>query len=225
MGMRAMTTSGDSAARSTIRIAGLFQEVRDIWVRRLDDYFNQLERLADGETLEASDFVGILRESRMASREALDGLGSDLSSELLHVTNGLAARYESERASLIEEINDLRRSLTRALSGDENSLRRENEALLATLSTIPEFQVLKAIEREGRLSYDELSKTSGLKKGKLRKLVKSLESRGHVVVNKKSRPHSITYLSAPWSGRTVHHQDAHGPVQSSLGLVSPLERS
>lgn len=223
--MRAMTSPSESAARSTLRIAGVFQEVRDIWVRRLDDYFTQLQELAIEEALDPTDFIGILRESRLASREALDGLGNDLSSELLHVTNGLATRYEAERISLIEEINDLRNALTRALSGDENSLRRENESLIQALSTIPEFELLKVIEGERRTNYDDLSKSTGIRKAKLRKFVKDLTARGYIAVDKKARPHAIIYLSAPWSGRMVQGQDVLEPVQSSPTLASPPEHS
>ncbi|MCK5152634.1 MAG: hypothetical protein KAQ65_12360 [Candidatus Thorarchaeota archaeon] len=44
-----MTNPDDNAARLTLKLAGVFQEVRDIWVRRLESYFGQLESLIDGQ--------------------------------------------------------------------------------------------------------------------------------------------------------------------------------
>jgi hypothetical protein len=156
-----MTTTDDNTARMTLRIAGVLQEIRDIWAKRLDAYFAQIESLVDGQWLEIEDVIGIIRESRLASREALDGLGNDLSAELVHTSNGVVARYEAERLSFVEEINDLRTEIGQLLSGDENILRRE-------------------------------------KKSTIRKLVKELMKKGYVNIDKKSRPHAIIYLIAPW---------------------------
>jgi hypothetical protein len=195
-----MTNPEDTvAARTTLRIAGVFQEIRDSWVRRLDSYFNQLESLSEGDWVDTQDFVGIIREARLASREAIDGLGNDLSSELIHSSNGIITRYEAERASLQEEINDLRRSLSRALSGDANKIRRENEALRYAILSVPEFSLLQVIQKNRRSTYDQLTETTSLSKSKVRKYVKELVKRGHVHLDKKSRPHQIVYLSTPWS--------------------------
>ena len=193
-----MTTTDDNAARMTLRIAGVLQEIRDIWARRLDVYYTQIESLVDGQWLDTEDVIGIIKESRMASREALDGLGGDLSAELVHTSNGVVARYESERLSFVEEINDLRDEISRLLSGDENAMRRENESLRAAIDSVPEFKLLKIIQRSRRTDYKQLEKDSGEKKSVLRKLVKELMKKGYVNVDKKSRPHAIIYLTAPW---------------------------
>lgn len=193
-----MTSLEDTAARTTLRIAGVFQEIRDSWIRRLDSYFNQIESLAEGDWVDKQDIIGIIRESRLASREAMDGLGNDLSSELVHNSHGIVTRYEAERESLQEEINDLRKSLTRALSGNNNSIRRENEAMRTAIGSIPEFALLEIIQKNKRSSYDDLEQDSGLSKSVIKKLVKNLSSQGYVNVDKKSKPHAIVHISTPW---------------------------
>ena len=193
-----MTTTNDNAARMTLRIAGVLQEIRDIWAKRLDAYYTQIESLVDGQWLDTEDVIGVVRESRLASREALDGLGNDLSAELVHTSNGVVARYEAERRSFVEEINDLRDEISRLLSGDENTMRRENESLRVAIDSVPEFKLLKIIQRSRRTNYKELETNSGEKKSVLRKLVKELMKKGYVNVDKKSRPHAIIYLTAPW---------------------------
>jgi len=195
-----MTSQDDTiAARTTLRIAGVFQEIRDSWVRRLDSYYNQIESLTEGDWVDAQDLTGIIREARLASREAMDGLGNDLSSELIHSSNGIISRYEAERTSLQEEINDLRKSLSRALSGDANMIRRENESLRYALASVPEFSLLKIIQKNRRSTYEELVEYTDLTKAKLRKYTKELMARGYVTIDKKTRPHQIVYLSTPWS--------------------------
>ena len=218
-----MTSPEENSGRFTLKLAGVLQEVRDLWVRRLDAYYNQLDSLIDGQWLNEEDLAGILKESKMASREALDGLGNDLSSELLHVSNGIVARYEAERSSLMHEINDLRESLGRALSGDERSIRRENESLYSALLQSPEYELLRVVEENGRLTYDVLAEESGQSKRKVRKHVKELASRGHVRIEKKSRPHLVVHLSSSWLDRRDPRPDALEPVQSSLALETPFE--
>lgn len=197
--MAHMTTIDDNAARMTLRIAGVLQEIRDIWAKRLDVYYAQIESLVDGQWLDTDDIIGIIRESRMASREALDGLGNDLSAELVHTSNGVIARHEAERQSFVEKISELRNEIDRLLLGDENAIRRENESLRAAIDSIPEFKLLKVIQRSHRTDYTQLSKDTGEKKSTLQKLVKELMRKGHVNIDKKSRPHAIIYLSAPWA--------------------------
>ncbi len=194
-----MASPDEVSARTTLRIAGVFQEIRDSWVRRLDSYYNQIESLVEGHWFDSEDFAGIVREARMASREAIDGLGNDLSSELIHASNGIITRYEAERASLQEEINDLRSSLSRALSGDANAIRRENEALRLAVISVPEYSLLEIIRENRRLTYDELADRTGHSKAKSRKLVKELASRGYIAIDKKTKPHSLVFLSCPWS--------------------------
>ncbi|MFW9833749.1 MAG: winged helix-turn-helix domain-containing protein [Candidatus Thorarchaeota archaeon] len=201
-----MTATNDSAARMTLRIAGVLQEIRDIWVKRLDDYYSQIETLVDGEWLDTEDVTGIIREARMASREALDGLGNDLSAELVHASNGVVARYEAQRLSFTEEISDLRDEIRRLLSGDENSLRRENESLRAAIDSIPEFRLLQIIQNNRNTTYKDLETDSGLSKSVIKKSVKELKSKGYVNVDKKSRPHAIIYLTAPWNQKAPQLQ-------------------
>ena len=219
-----MTTSDDNAARVTLRIAGVLQEIRDIWAKRLDVYFTQIESLVDGQWLETEDVIGIIRESRMASREALDGLGNDLSAELVHTSNGVVARYESERFSFIEEVNDLRNEISRLLSGDENEMRRENESLRAAIDSIPEFKLLKVIQKNRRTHYKQLSEVTGEKKSAIRKLVRELMRKGYVNVDKKSRPHAIIYLTAPWTQKETQHQTSFESPKAGPTLHAGIER-
>jgi hypothetical protein len=213
-----MASPDEVAARTTLRIAGVFQEIRNSWVRRLDSYFNQIESLLEGQWLDTQDIAGIIRESRMASREAIDGLGNDLSSELVHVSNGIITRYEAERASLQEEISDLRNSLARMLSGDANAIRRENEALHSAIESIPEFSLLESIQKNLRSSYDQLAGITGFSKPKLRKLVKELVSRGYVGIDKNAKPHSIIFISSPWRAYESQVQQTLETNQANIQL-------
>lgn len=218
-----MTAINDNTARITLRIAGVFQEIRDIWVKRLDDYYTQIETLVDGQWLDSEDVIGIIRESRMASREALDGLGNDLSAELVHSSNGVIARYEAERLSFAEEISDLRDEIGRLLSGDENEMRRENESLRAAIDSIPEFKLLKIIQHSRRTDYKELETVSGLKKSVIRRLVKELMKRGYVNLDKKSRPHAIIYLTAPWNQKDSPSQKSSESLRAETFLYTEIE--
>jgi hypothetical protein len=218
-----MTITDDNAARMTLRIAGVFQEIRDIWARRLDSYYSQMESLVDGQWLETEDVLGIIREARLASREALDGLGNDLSAELVHTSNGVVARYEAMRSSLVEEIADLRNEISSLTSGDENATRRENIALREALLAVPEFKLLQIIQRNRRSSYAQLCEESGLKKSAVRKQAKELMKMGHINIDKKSRPHAIVYLSAPWGQRSLENQQVQDPHRSELVLHAQAE--
>jgi len=195
-----MNDPDDNAARLTLKMAGVFQEVRDIWVRRLENYFGQIGSLIEGQWIEPKDMVGIVREAAEASREALDGLGTDLSAELVHESRGVFGRFESERQSLLEEITDLRNSLAEAASGDEGRIRKENAILRRAIVSIPEFKILEQIRIMGRGSYKEIAKSSGQKVVEVRKLSKKLMKNGYVNIDKKTRPHSVLFLSAPWRG-------------------------
>jgi len=223
-----MTNPDEIAARTTIRIAGVFQEIQDSWVRRLDSYYNQVESLLEGQWFESQDMSGIIRESRLASREAIDGLGNDLSSELIHASNGIITRYEAERASLQEEISDLRNSLARVLSGDANAIRRENEALRLAINSVPEYNLLEIIRKNRRSSYDQLTDQTGLNKTKLRKLVKELKTRGYVTIDSKTKPHSVIFLSCPWSASEPEIQHTLETNQETLKptnrLIHPQNR-
>lgn len=214
-----MSKSDDAAARLTLKIAGVFQDIKDQWMKRLDTYFTQLGSLVNNQWLDSSDLAGVIGESRMASREALDGLGCDLSSELIHASNGIIGRFESERASLMEEILDLRDTVARSLSGDENSLRRENELLRSALLTVPEFRLLDVIRTEGRSTYDVLSKKMRMTKPKVQRLAKCLAQSGYIHVDKKSKPQSVVFLSAPWQTRQVVGELTEEPADQPLSPV------
>ncbi len=216
-----MNSPEDSAARHTLRIAGVFQEIRDVWIRRLEDYFSQIESLIDGEWMQTEDMAGIVREAKSASREALDGLGADLSSELVHESHGIFKRFEVERQALNEEISDLRFSLAAANSGDEGLVRRENERMRHALANVPEYRLLGHVRELRRASYDELAKASHFKKSEVRKYAKSLMEKGHVAIDKKTKPHAIVFLSAPW--RICAEESGNEDVQSSqLSLDVPV---
>ncbi len=211
--MTYMNSPEDNAARLTLKIAGVFQEVRDVWVKRLLEYYNQIESLIDGQWLGADDMAKIIGDAKNASKEALDGLGNDLSSELVHESRGVFGRFESERQSLIEEINDLRSSLSLAISGDEGFIRNENENLRHALLQVPEFQLLEVIRSLGQSSYDNLATVSGSKKSMVRKLSKHLLELGYIAIDKKSKPHSVMFLSAPWRGN------------GDMSSIAPVEKS
>jgi hypothetical protein len=218
-----MTTIDDNAARMTLRIAGVFQEIRDVWAKRLNSYYSQMESLVDGQLLETEDILGIIREFRLASREALDGLGNDLSAELVHTSNGVVARYEAMRSSLVEEIVDLRKEISNLTSGDENVIRRENITLKDALFSVPEFTLLQVIQKHRRSSYDQLCEETDLKKSAVRKQAKELMKRGYIHIDKKSRPHAIVYLSAPWSHMGLETQQVLDPQQASPYLPAQAE--
>jgi hypothetical protein len=220
-----MASPDEIAARTTIRIAGVLQEVRDSWVRRLDSYYNQIESLLEGQWFDSQDLAGIIRESRLASREAIDGFGNDLSSELIHTSNGIITRYEAERASLQEEINDLRISLSHALSGDANAIRRENEALRLAISLVPEYGLLEIIRKNRRSSYEQLSNRTSLSKAKLRKFVKELKNRGYIAVDTKTKPHSVIFLSCPWSSSEPELQHTLESQQETLQIPNRMQYS
>ncbi len=208
-----MNSPDDNAARLTLKIAGVFQEVRDTWVRRLENYYQQLESLINGQWIQPSDMVGILHEAESASKEALDGLGTDLSSELVHESRGVFGRFESERQALIEEINDLRNSLASATSGDEGLIRKENIILREAIMSIPEFRLLEHIRLKGRGSYNEIAQISGMKAQQIRKLAKPLMQKGFITIDKKTRPHSVVFLNAPWKG--LHHFESDIELDTS----------
>ena len=218
-----MTTTDDNTARMTLRIAGVFQEIRDVWAKRLDSYYSQMESLVDGQWLETEDILGIIKEARLASREALDGLGDDLSAELVHTSNGGGARYEALRSSLVEEIVDLRNEVSSLTSGDENVIKRENLALRDALFSVPEFRLLQVIQKHRRASYGQLCEETTLKKSAVRKQAKELMKRGYVNIDKKSRPHAIVYLSAPWSQNSLENQQVLDPQRSPPFLPAQAE--
>ena len=193
-----MSSHDDLAARATLRIAGVFQGKRDLWVRRLESYFTELEKLIDGEWLDSSDLAGLVREARLASREAIDGLANDLSAELLHTSSGVFSRFESDRASLVSEISKLQAEISRLLSSDEEGVLRENDALRSVVLNLPEYQMLCIIQQVRTGTYADISTKSKVTKAKVQKYVRSLAERGHVMIDRKSRPHRVLFIDTPW---------------------------
>ncbi len=188
----------DIVARQTLKVAGVLQEIRDLWTRRLNGYFEQVEALVRGEWFDTSDIAGLVREMKMAAREALDGLSNDLSAEIVHASNGLLARSARERESMQEEIRDLREAYMRAVSGDENTVRRENERLRTALFGVPQYALLRELERMGMASYAALCKATGMKRSRVTAAVKALTAQGYVSVDRRKRPHTVVFLGAPW---------------------------
>jgi regulator of replication initiation timing len=216
-----MNQPDDMAARLTIRLAGVLQEIHNSWSSRVNAYFSRLESLVDGKWLDSDDIMGILSESKLAAAEALDGLGNDLSSEILHESSGLFSRFEEERVSLVRKISDLEDEINDMLNADGESLQQENRSLRHALSKFKEFTILKAVQKLGKTSYGDLSKETGIKKGKLRKYVKWLHEQGFIFVNKKTRPHQLVFLSAPWrSAESVPFQARTTMAGSGLPIDS-----
>jgi len=211
-----MNEQDEVLGRYTLRIAGLLQEVQNQWARRLENYYTQLESLVEGEWFDSNDLIGIIREARAASREALEGLGTDLSAELLHTSGGFLARFESERSTLHEEISDLRAAYGRAISGDARSVRQENESLFQSIMSVPMFKLLDVVQELNVTNYKELTTKSGMKKADVREHIKSLMRGGFVSINKDKRPHEIIFLSAPWNKRTqeIPSFDVHQIISS-----------
>jgi DNA-binding MarR family transcriptional regulator len=212
-----MSGHEDAAARATLRIAGVFQGKRDLWVRRLESYYTELEKLIVGEWLDSSDLSGLVREARLASREAIDGLANDLSAELLHTSSGIFSRFETDRASLIAEISKLQAELSRLISSDEEGVLRENDALRSVVLNLPEYQLLCIIQQSRGGTYADLSARSSIKKGKVQKYIKMLAERGHVIIDRKSRPHRVLFVDTPWNPNpTGSISDYHPEVQQAL---------
>ena len=103
-----------------------------------------------------------MTESKLASREALNGLGNDLSAQLVHESSGLFARFESERNILQERISQLKALLNDFASKDEFSARNENQVLRKAIFSFPDFRVLKVIQNLNQSSYSQLAETTGL---------------------------------------------------------------
>ncbi len=193
-----MTTEEELTARLTVKFAGCLQELQDKWAKRLEAYFARLESLVDGDWFGFDDLPAIIRESRAAAREALDGLGGDLCAELVRESSGLIARYESERAVLVRQLSQAREETARALSLDTTGLGRQNLELVSIIKSLPEFQVLATIERLKESTYDILTRETGQKRSALTKVVKSLADRGYVQIITRDRKQVICFKSAPW---------------------------
>ncbi|MGV9103695.1 MAG: hypothetical protein ACOC3C_06235 [Candidatus Thorarchaeota archaeon] len=192
----------ESAAKRTLKIAGVFQELTETWSNRLNAYFSQIDSLVDGEWLDSSDLKGILREAREASNEALNGLGRDLSAELIQRSAGVFSRHENERAAMIEEMDNLKAQLDQALSADTSKLIQENNSLKQALLKVPEYQVLSALENQKEATYKELGEACDIGTRKTRPLVRTLAKWGSASIDKDTRPHRIFFRSAPWGDDT-----------------------
>ncbi len=198
-----MTSEEDIAARLTVKFAGSLQEIQDRWTKRLDTYFTRLESLVEGDWFAVEDIPAIIRESKAAAREALDGLGGDLCAQIVRESSGLIARYETERASLLRQLSQVRDETARVLSMDQNGLGQQNLELVSIIRSLPEFQVLSVIERQQQITYDMLSKETGLKRGALSKIVRSLAERGYVQIDTRDRRQVIHFKYAPWGSHAT----------------------
>jgi predicted transcriptional regulator len=208
-----MDSSEETSARITLRIAGVFQEIRELWIRRLDTYFSQLESLVQGQWLTCNELSSIVHESRMAAREAFDGLAGDLTAELVHESNGLVARHEVERASLADEISSLRDRMARAPSGDGKLVRRQNEALVYALMRTPEFRLLEIIRAHRQATYDDLVQATGQKRSLIQKLCKALAEGGYIALDRKAKPHLVKYFTAPWAEGEAESEQSSSPSE------------
>ena len=151
----------------------------------------------------------------------MKSLGTDLSAELLHSSSGILYRFQSERSTLIEEINDLRDSYARAISRDGDSIRQENESLYQAIKSVPMFQLLATLQDIRITNYKELTKESGMKKSNVRKYIQELVESSYASLDKSKKPHEITFVSAPWSLHSFHAQSA----SSQLPLAEPTPLS
>ncbi|NWF96031.1 MAG: MarR family transcriptional regulator [Candidatus Thorarchaeota archaeon] len=195
----AMTSPDSVSARLTLKLAGILQDVRGEWIRRLDQYFNQIESLIAGEWFDTADLGGLMKESRLAAREALEGLSSDLCAQLVHESSGLIARYETERAQLVDRINLLTEDINHALCCDDDDIRRQNEVLRSIVRALPEFTLLRIIEDAQAMDLNTLFEVSQTKKTTVTRHLKSLQEGGYVRVDGKGRAKRVVFLSAPWS--------------------------
>ena len=216
-----MLQDDEILGRQALKIAGTLEEIQLIWLKRVEEYFIQLESLVKGEWFDSSDLIGIIREAYSASKEALKGLGTDLSAELLHSSSGILSRFQSERSALLEEINDLRESYGRAISRDGSSIRQENESLVQAIKSVPMFQLLSILQDIKVTNYKELTKKSGMKKSDIRKYIQELVESSYASLDKSKKPHEITFVSAPWSLHSFHAQSA----SSQLPLAEPTPLS
>ena len=201
-----MLQDNEILGRQALKIAGTLEEIQLVWLKRIEEYFIQLESLVKGEWFDSSDLIGIIREAYLASKEALKGLGTDLSAELLHSSSGILSRFQSERSVLLEEINDLRESYARAISRDASSVRQENESLIQAIKSVPMFQLLATLQDIRITNYKELTKESGMKKSNVRKYIQELVESSYASLDKSKKPHEITFVSAPWSLHSFHAQ-------------------
>lgn len=217
-----IVSQDDAIARSNLRLAGAFQEIHSSWVRRLDSYFLELERLINGEWLDSSDLKALVRETRSASKEAMEGLSNDLISELMHATSKILERHAAEKNSLDEEIGDLRGRISRLMSFDESAALIENESMREALFDMTEFRVLAFLQTHTGCSYKELASITGRKSSALRKDVKLLAKRGYIRIDKNSRSHSLHFLSAPWNGESAATTQNH--ELSSNTSILPVGR-
>jgi len=203
-----MLQDNEILGRQALKIAGTLEEIQLVWLKRVEEYFIQLGSLIKGEWFDSSDLIGIIREAYSASKEALKGLGTDLSAELLHSSSGILSRFQSERSALLEEINDLRESYGRAISRDGSSIRQENESLIQAIKSVPMFQLLSILQDIRVTNYKELTKKSGMKRSDVRKYIQELVESSYASLDKSKKPHEITFVSAPWSLHSFHAQSA-----------------
>jgi DNA-binding IclR family transcriptional regulator len=95
---------------------------------------------------------------------------------------------------------------------DENTVRQENESLRDAILALPEFRLLENLQLLNGASYKELSRIAGIKTAAVRKQVKLLVKQGYARVDKTTRPHTVLFMSAPWS--YLAHAQSYSPRQA-----------
>ena len=93
------------------------------------------------------------------------------------------------------------------------------------ITSVPEFNLLKVIQRNRRSTYAQLEEGTGLSKAKIRKYAKELMARGYVQMDKKARPHQIVYLSTPWSIPEPEVQGTLETTQEQIRYQEQIPRS
>ena len=77
--------------------------------------------------------------------------------------------------------------------------KEKNEIMEKYLKEIDYFKVLAVIEKAKRIKTVDLRKKTKFSPQKLGKLLKWLQEKGYITVNKNKKPHTIIFKKAPWS--------------------------
>ena len=78
-------------------------------------------------------------------------------------------------------------------------IKEKNEIMEKFLKEIDYFKVLAIIEKAQKITMPTLRKKSKYTPQKLGKLLKWLQDKGYVIVNKNKKPYTIIFKKAPWS--------------------------
>jgi len=78
-------------------------------------------------------------------------------------------------------------------------IKEKNKIMEKYLTEIDYFKVLAIIEKAKRIKTVDLRKKSKFSAQKLGKLLKWLQEKGYITVNKDKKPHTVIFKKAPWS--------------------------